>query len=320
MAFWWKRPVGLGEIFRQIDWSYLVYIIPLVGLDYFLGGFRFKVFFEGKYLTKVSLWDCIRSYLANMFMGAVTPMQTGGGPAQVYILWRAGTKVSEGTLISVINYFATLIFFLSASFGAIFLLPPNLLGEDLSALLRIAYIGLVALILIVLFILSFPRITLILVSGFFRLIPVRSEKLNNIRVRMSNSIESGTRQFKSSLREILRFRKGVLGIAAVLALLLYLNKFIIGYFIACMLWENVPFTTFIALQIIQFFLIYFAPTPGASGVAEVSSTLLIAYILPAGLALVYTVIWRALTMFLGAIFGGFILIGDMRRLQNEKMS
>ncbi len=320
LAFWWKRPLGLGEILKQLKWSYALILIPLIGMEFLLGGLRFKLFFGGKYLSKVTLWNCIRSHLANMFMSAVTPMQTGGGPAQLYILWRTGAKVSEGTLVSLINFFATLVFFLFACTISVLFLSPDFLGNTLVSLIKIGYVIVVIYILGVLFALFFPRTALILLRGFFQLIPIKRKKVQHIRDRMRSSIETGTARFKKAFREILRYRKWALGVVTGITILLYLNKFLIGYFVACMLWDDVPFTTIIALQIIQIFLIYFAPTPGASGVAELSSTWLIAYILPSGLVLIYTVIWRFLTTILGAFIGGFVLMLDMRRLDKEGLN
>jgi len=317
LAFWWRRPLGLGEILRQLKWSYGLLLIPLIAMEYIIGGLRFKLFFGGKYLTKVSLWNCIRSYLANLFMSAVTPMQTGGGPAQLYILWRTGAKVSEGTLVSLINFFATLVFFLIACTISLLILPSHFLGSTLVSLLKIGYVMVVVYALAVIFILFFPRTALIITRGFFQLIPFKRKKIQKIRGRMRLTIETGTARFKKAFKEILRYRKWALGVVTGLTVALYFNKFLMGYIIARILWDDVPFTTIIALQIIQIFLIYFAPTPGASGVAELSSTWLIAYVIPSGLVLIYTVIWRFVTTVLGATLGGIVLMSDMRHLNKE---
>ncbi|MDH5384215.1 MAG: flippase-like domain-containing protein [Candidatus Aminicenantes bacterium] len=320
LAFWWKKPMGFEVFLQKLKWSYMLILIPLVWVDYLLGGLRYKLFFEGKYLTRVSLWDCMRSNWANIFMGAVTPMQTGGGPAQLYILWRAGAKVSEGILVSLINFFATMIFFLFACTISLLFLPRHFFGENLISFIKIGYVIVAVYILGVLFALFFPRAALIFLRGFFWIIPIKRKKIQQIRDRMSSTVETGTARFKKAFKEILRYRTWALGIVTGLTIALYLNKFLMGYFIACMIWEDVPFVTIIALQIIQIFLIYFAPTPGASGLAELSSTWLIAYILPEGLVLVYTIIWRFLTTILGAFIGGFVLLFDMRRLDKEGLT
>lgn len=319
-AFWWKTPIGFESLLQKLKWSYAVILIPLVGMDYLLGGMRYRLFFNGRALTRVSLWNCMRSNWANIFLGTTTPFQTGGGAAQLYILWRCGAKISEGMLTSLINFANTLIFFLIASITSLLLLPFHLFGSDLTPILKAGYVVLLIVLVMVLTGLFSPNTVLIILRNFFRFIPIRRQKFLHLRDRLLTTIELGIHRFHESFMRILRLMKGSLVIAFILTTALFFNKFIIGYFITCLLGEKVPFDIFIALQIIQLFLIYFAPTPGASGMAELTSTWLIAYILPSGLILVYTVIWRFLTTILGAIIGGFILFLDLRHLNKEKLS
>ncbi len=318
LAFWWKRPLGFGALLQQLRWIYLFILIPLVGVDYIIGGLRYRLLLNGKILTRISLWDCMRSNWANIFLGVVTPFQTGGGAAQVYILWRSGAKVSEGVLSSLINYSATMIFFLVASLMSLLFLPSHFLGNNYAPIIKAAYIVLFISFAVTLAILFFPRTAIIAIRGLFRIIPVRKEKFIRFKDRQINKMELGAGRFQKAFRRILRINKGLLVIIILFTIVLFMNKFIIGYFIAGLLGVKVPFAIFITLQIIQLFIIYYAPTPGASGVAELSSTWLIAYLLPAGLILIYTVIWRFLTTILGAIIGGFILFLDINFLKKER--
>lgn len=319
LAFWWKRPLGFEALLQQLKWGYIFFLIPLVGVDYLLGGLRYRLLLNGKILTKVSLWDCMQSNWANIFLGVVTPFQTGGGAAQVYILWRSGAKVSEGILSSLINYASTMIFFLVASLTSLLFLPSNFLGSSYAPIIRAAYIILFISIAVTLAILFFPRTAIIALKGLFRIMPGRREKIVRFKDRQIHKMESGRQHFQKAFSKILRFHKVTLIVIVILTMALFMNKFFIGYFTARLLGVKVPFATFIALQIIQLFIIYFAPTPGASGVAELSSTWLIAHLLPGGLILIYTVIWRFFTTILGAIIGGFILLLDINLLRKKRM-
>lgn len=318
LAFWWKRPSGFGALLQQLKWIYMFILIPLVGMDYLIGGLRYRLLLNGKILTKISLWDCMRSNWANIFLGVVTPFQTGGGAAQIYILWRSGAKVSEGILASLINYSATLIFFFVASIMSLLVLPSHFLGSNNATILKAAYIVLFISFAAALAILFFPRAVIIALKGLFQIIPVRKEKFIRFKDRQIHNMELGTRRFQKAASEILRYHKGLLIVITILTIVLFLNKFFIGFFIVSFLGARVSFATFIALQIIQLFIIYFAPTPGASGLAELSSTWLIAHLLPSGLILVYTIIWRFLTTILGGIVGGFVLFFDINLLKKEK--
>ena len=56
-------------------------------------------------------------------------------------------------------------------------------------------------------------------------------------------------------------------------------------------------------QLCLIFLIYFAPTPGSSGLAEGASMSLMDGIISAGFAPYYNLLWRSLTLYLPAVAG-----------------
>jgi uncharacterized protein (TIRG00374 family) len=100
-------------------------------------------------------------------------------------------------------------------------------------------------------------------------------------------------------------------------LTLFFNKYLIGYVIVLALQQNVDFAIFIGLQIIHFFLIYFAPTPGASGIAEVSSVWLMERVMSAEILIIYAVAWRFFTTHLGALIGSFVILLETRSLTKK---
>ncbi len=58
-----------------------------------LNGLKFQILIKGLG-ADVRFWDSFRAFVANLFLGAVTPFQTGGGPLQIYILSRAGVPIA----------------------------------------------------------------------------------------------------------------------------------------------------------------------------------------------------------------------------------
>jgi hypothetical protein len=62
------------------------------------------------------------------------------------------------------------------------------------------------------------------------------------------------------------------------------------------------------IQMALLFLLYFAPTPGSSGFAEVFSLSAMAAIVLAGLAPYYNLVWRASTVYLPAGLGLLFLV------------
>ncbi|MDZ7361329.1 MAG: flippase-like domain-containing protein [candidate division KSB1 bacterium] len=312
LGVWWKRPAGLEDFFRDLDGRFILILIPLIVLDSVVGGLRYRLYFDGKILPEVSLWNCMRSNWANMFMGAATPFQSGGGPAQLYILWRCGATVADGILSSLINYAATLIFFLMASVAALLLLPPDLFGENFAPLFKTGFIAIGGVAGLVLLTLIYPKLGMKVITKLFGLVPIRSPKFSARRNRLLHKLEVETQRFSEGFQKITRQKKWALAVTVLATLTLFSNKYLIGYVIARSLGQDVPFGIFLGLQIVQLLLIYFAPTPGASGVAELSSVWLMGKLLPEPLLLIYAVLWRFATTIIGAAIGGLVLIFDVR--------
>ena len=312
VGIWWKTPAGVAVILAGLKWPFAVLLIPLAGLDYLLGGLRYRLFFNGKILNHISLWNCMRANWANIFVAALTPFQTGGGPAQLYILWRCGAKISDGVLISLVNLLATLIFFATSGIAAVLLLPSDLFGNKFDPIFRTGFIvvaGVTGLILVVLF---YPKAGLVMVRQLFRPIPLRSPKFLAFRDRILASLDTEIHHFNDAFREIIRHRKGSLATVVLATMVLYFNKYLMGYVIVRALSQHVPYGIFLGLQVIQQFLIYLAPTPGASGIAELSSLWLMGEVMPQAVLLVYTLVWRFATTILGTVIGGLVLLLDSR--------
>lgn len=313
LGLWWKRPAGLETLLSQMRWPFVAMLIPLLSVDYVLGGLRYRLFFNGDVLPHVSMWNCMRSNWANIFLGAVTPFQTGGGPAQLYILWRCGARISDALLASLINFVATLFFFIASAAAAVVLLPSDLFGANFAPLLRTGFVVVAGITGLMLVVLNFPTIALTMTRQLFGVVPIRHPKFLAFRDRLLGALDTQAQRFRDVYRQIKRNRKGLLVMIVVATVVLFSNKYLIGYAIARALGQPVPLGIFFGLQIIQLFLLYFAPTPGASGVAELSAVWLMRTVMPEPILVIYTVLWRFVTTILGAVIGGVVLLLDMRR-------
>jgi uncharacterized protein (TIRG00374 family) len=320
LGFWWKKPDNLISIFSQLDWKFAALLIPLVALDHILGGFRYRLYFDGKLLPYVSLWNCMRSNWANLFLGAATPFQTGGGPAQMYILWRCGAKISDGVLASLFNWVTTLLFFLASTVAAAFLLPPDLFGENLAPILRATFVVIGSVVAFALLVMFFPTLGLATVRKLLYLLPLQRPKFVAWRDHLLKTLDNETGRFREVLRQILRRRTWLLGATLLATFVLFFNKYVIGYVIARSFGQPVPFGAFIGLQIMQLFMIYFAPTPGASGVAELSAVWLFEKVMPQQVLLIYAVLWRLATTISGAVIGGLVMFFDVRKWHQKPLS
>jgi hypothetical protein len=78
----------------------------------------------------------------------------------------------------------------------------------------------------------------------------------------------------------------------------------------------------IETQLNLIFLIYFAPTPGSSGLAEGASMLMMDSFIPTGLAPYYNLLWRSSTLYLPAVAGllflSWTIMKDARKVVGGK--
>ena len=161
-------------------------------------------------------------------------------------------------------------------------------------------------------ILIFPRIGYQLLRFVFALLPLKLLKLYNLRNRLLDTLSMEIQHFRDTFQTILKEKKHYLVIIVVATIMLFFNKYVIGFVVAISLSRGIDFDVFIGLQIVQYFLVYFAPTPGASGLAEMSSTWLMQTIMSAQVLIFFAIIYRFLTTILGAIIGGVVLLLDLR--------
>jgi uncharacterized protein (TIRG00374 family) len=90
------------------------------------------------------------------------------------------------------------------------------------------------------------------------------------------------------------------------------NKLLAGYVALRAVGIEANFVDVLLVQTLITFLLYFAPTPGASGVAEVLSAAVMSVYVPRELIPVYTLIWRCiLTWF--TISAGFVIFSSWVR-------
>ena len=68
-----------------------------------------------------------------------------------------------------------------------------------------------------------------------------------------------------------------------------------------------------ARQALQFAVMTVAPTPGGSGVAEVTTIGLMAGLVPSALLVSYTVLWRIFTGYAGIAAGAVVVTRDLLR-------
>jgi uncharacterized protein (TIRG00374 family) len=84
------------------------------------------------------------------------------------------------------------------------------------------------------------------------------------------------------------------------------NKLVAGFVVLKMLAIDVNFVDVVLLQTLITFLIYFAPTPGGSGLAELISAAVMSIYVPRDLTPSYILLWRVLVSYLTVGVGSVV--------------
>ena len=302
-----------------MDARFFVVAVALAVVDACINAARYHLFLR-RIKPGVSPWVSFRAHWANIFMGAVTPSQTAGGPAQIYVFYRGGISLSDATFVSVINFFFSVVFFLIATTFALFFLRASISQGLIRYLVRYGFAGFTVFLIVYCLALIRPDL-------LGRAIQVMADLLAGIRRswgekigQFSRRITSGINSYHASCKRFYRDEKPVLLAGFACTAIMYINKFALAYFLMRGLGVEGGFLHMIAIQTVIMFVLYLAPTPGASGIAELSIAALMSSLLPGFLLPVFTVLYRFFLLYLPALFGFVIVTAELKAHARESGS
>lgn len=239
----------------------------------------------------------------NMLFSNVTPMATGGGVVQVWHLYRRGVHIGAATAATTLRtLLASLIIFVPTP---VLLLSLDALEHSPLANQWVGWFGLLAAFYVVFFVLLLLRMRWFIGAA---------SVLLSLAQRLRIITGSRRRRWQFRLcREMLRFGQSFRAFfkgsgfdrsMAILCTLVFLVS--LFSFPALLLWGlgyAVDYPMVLALMLINTFVMYFAPTPGAAGVAEGVFALLFTAQVEARDLLLLVLGWRFLTIHMGMLIG-----------------
>jgi len=318
-SFLWKGSKDAFSTLRAIDLRFLALMFILIFFDWVLMGYRVFVF-ASKMSDRVGFWDCFKANLANTCVGAITPSQTGGWAGQLYILYRSGVSLAGGATITVITFLSTLIFFLfSALFVIVF--DSQLFKGKMIPLMEYCLVMFgIALVIFILLLLK-PHFALSTLSRFSSSRFIKfNHRIHGLFQKLMLKLGHLIHDYKVYTELFIKRGKGTLFLGVFITFILYFNKFLTAYVIARALDDGTGFWNVIFIQILLTFISYFSPTPGGSGISELSSTFLMNSIMRQGTSHLFTPIWRFSTTYLELLVGGIIIVFQLRKdiFRNEE--
>ena len=295
----------------SLKWGWLLVGLALASMDWFGGGLRLWILTRHVH-PAASLKVSILAGGLTAWASYLTPSQTGGGPMMIYTLKRYGTPIPEAMISSLMTFVATVIFFALAGPFAIFmgaglsLEQHGILGRSFTLydLFRLSLGGFIGIGLVMLFLFVFPgvakRVARVLVGWF-------ESRGSQKAVQRVQTIKAGIDRSHDCLVAFFRVRGWVALAGAVLAsALAHANKLLAGYVVLRMLDIHVNFVDVLLLQTLITFLLYFAPTPGGSGLAEILSVAVMSIYVPRELIPSYILLWRTVLSYLTVGLGSVV--------------
>jgi hypothetical protein len=339
-VFWWlfaRVPGGhAGPALADLRWGYLALILLVIPVETLAAGLRMRIV-SRTLQPGVRFGTCVRAELANAAMNLLTPAHSGGGPAQIYMLTRAGVPAGTALTISLVGFLGTMVglagmalYCLLAtsvhagplfvtSVGAILTLSlamtlgaacPDLLRRSVSSVARALWV----------------------LAG--RRWPLEDwwppdaapqgcavDRLGRVSRRLVDLIFT----YRDDVRRFIRVGGPSFGWVCLLSTVFLGARVALAILCVRFLGLGGPEGLGTAslrhiaegqLQLI--FIMFFAPTPGGAGIAEGASLSIMAGVVPASVAPYYNLLWRFSTAYLAALAGllclGWALARDASHL------
>ncbi len=292
-----------------LRWGWFVIGLGLASMDWLGGGTRLWV--VARHVHPGVRWgDMVISGGMSAWGAYLTPFQSGAGPMMMWTMRRAGVSLPEAMISTFMTFVTTVIFFAVAGPLAIVLGAGHsleqhgvVLGITLYDLFRTSLLIFVLIGIVMAFAMFFPRLLRDFVHWVATRIHTRSQRtadrIDHLREGIDRAHECMVAFWSP---------KGVLAIgwAIILSAPSHANKLLAGYVAMRALGLPAHFVDILLVQTFISFLLYFAPTPGASGLAEVLSVAVMSIYVPRPLLPSYTLLWRFINSYATVIFGSLL--------------
>ncbi len=258
-----------------------------------------------------------RLVFINLFFSNVTPMATGGGFAQVWYLQQHGVSIGRATAATTIRTVLAIAFIFSLT--PVFLLTLDVLqGQRLLAriggvltVLIVAYLGFFAVVLFRTHWLIGPLARTLDLLHRWHLIGERRHRRWHFKARREML------RFARSFGEYLHGPRHCVVLSVCFTFLFLLSLFSFPALLMVSLDYDVDYLVSVGLMVVTTFIMYFSPTPGASGISEGVFGSFFSGILTPGHLLLVTISWRVLTIYTGMLIG---LILMQRGLMQKELT
>jgi uncharacterized protein (TIRG00374 family) len=307
------------EALGHLDVQFLLLAAALKAIDIGVGAWRTFLLVR-RVKPGISPTLCVRGQLANEFGAAATPGQSGGGPAWLYVLYRGGVPVAGAVATSVLVFQSTLVFFMVATFTALSALDVVAPDRTVFALFQYGFLLCAALFCTLFLSLWKPQVIEGAIEAVVRHARRKAGGFRDRVVRWGEGLEGSIHRYSESGLMLWREHRSSVLSSFLMTVVYYLNRLNLSYFLLRGLGLDVDYLTALAILALLRFALYFMPTPGGSGIGEITIAALMSAVIPTCLLPIYAVLYRAFHLFLPATLGAWVLISELKKAGKEEVT
>src|SRR5256885_387034 len=316
LVFFGQDPEGFFAALTHLRGGWLLVGLALASMDWLGGGTRLWV--VARHVHPGVRWrDMVIAGGMSAWAAYLTPFQTGAGPTMMWVMRRAGVRLPEAMTSTFMTFVATVVFFALAGPLAIYLGAGRSLAEH-NVILGITYYGLFRTSLTIFGILGVLMLVAMIFPVWLRdavhWLATRAEHRSS---RVAARIEQLREGIDRAHDCLVAFGTPRGWLALLWAVLLsgpsHANKLLAGYVALRTLGLHTNFVDILLLQTFITFLLYFAPTPGSSGLAELLSAAVMNIYVRSPELPAYTLIWRFINSYATVIAGSLLFWHWLKR-------
>ena len=299
----------MGAAFLHLHWGWMLVGLGLASMDWLGGGTRLWI--VARHVQPgVRLRDMVLAGGMSAWAAYLTPFQSGAGPTMMWVMRRAGVRLPEAMTSTFMTFVATVVFFAITGPLAIYLGAGKSLAQH-QIVLGITYYGLFRTSLTIFGILGVLMLGAMVFPIWLRdgvqWVAGRLERRSRRIAARIDGLRAGIDRAHECLVAF-GSPKGWLALfwAVILSAPSHANKLLAGYIALRVLGIPANFVDILLLQTFITFLLYFAPTPGSSGLAEfLSAAVMQIYVGPSQLPS-YALIWRFINSYATVAVGSLV--------------
>lgn len=285
--------------------SIIISLFILLFIYYILDALR--LYFVLKTLNAdISFWNVYKLVFINIFISNITPLATGGGFAQVYFLQKKGVPMGKSsaavlirTLLSATMLFLSVPLIVFRNQSMLNLLPGNYV---------FVYLAVFLVLYVLVFYLIIFKVRLIMKCLYKFFYFLKSKHLLSKKKfrKIIRYIFEHLKLFSEDLAFFIQGKITFVLLSFIFTAVFLLAEFSYSYLILQGLGYDIAFSRILSLQIMVVFIMYFAPTPGAAGIAEGGYSLLFARFVAQKDLFPLLFYWRFFSKYIGIFIGVFV--------------